>query len=342
MEASDSSGRSVVAPAVARGAASGRDFPEWVDPMMVKELRQGLRARWFVIPFVLIHACASAVVWIEFAATARNSSGGIDASLGHRSFWGLAFIVAAGILPLRGLDGVAQEMAGGNAQLITLTGVSRWRISVGKWLTQMALSALILVSLLPYAIVRYFFGGVEAVANLGALALVIGSSSALTALLIGASGYSTYLGRGLVTTAAYGLVGLPAFVLVLYSGDWRLPDDARGFSAVVAVSLTVAVVELFVFYTLCGLQLTRAHLRVALRAWEVPPTRPVLMLFLFGHVYVGIVSGFTCGFGAFVIGALLIWWVASLDRERVRLPEPAFMRTPADPCRPSPSNIARP
>lgn len=34
------------------------DFPEWLDPMVVKELRQGLRARWFVAPFLLLQALA--------------------------------------------------------------------------------------------------------------------------------------------------------------------------------------------------------------------------------------------------------------------------------------------
>jgi hypothetical protein len=287
--------------------------------MMVKELRQGLRAHWFVIPFVLIHLGAAAVVWIEFAGTARQTGGGIDGSFGHASFWGLAFIVASVILPLRGLDGLAQEMRGGNAQLIMLTGTSRWRISVGKWLTQMSLNGLVLFSLLPYAIVRYFFGGVEAVANLGALGVVLGSSSAVTALLIGASGYSSHLGRGLVTAAAFVLVGLPSALLVISSGEWRLPSNAVIFSVLVLISFSVGVIELFVFYTVCGLQLTRAHLRLALWPWEEPPTRPVLLLFLFGNVYVLIVAGFTCGFGTFAIGALLVWWVASLDRERLRI-----------------------
>jgi hypothetical protein len=318
------------------------DFPEWMAPMMVKELRQGLRARWFVVPFVLIHAVAAALVWVEFAAGERDSTGGIEAGLGHSFFWGLAFLVVAGILPLRGLDGLAQELPGGNAQLISLTGLSRWRISVGKWLTQMALCGLTLLSLLPYAIVRYFFGGVEPTANFYALAAIIGASSALSALLIGASGYRSYLSRGLLTAATYGLVGLPGAALVVQSRNVQLWAGENVFSLLLSISLAVGAMEFFVFYTLCGLQLTRAHLRVALWTWEIPPTRPVLMLFFFGPVYAAVVSGFTCGFGAFAIGALLIWWVSSLDRERVRLPTPAFRQIEPDARSTPPERVLHP
>ena len=32
--------------------AQSRDFPDWVGPMLVKELRQGLKARAFEVTFV--------------------------------------------------------------------------------------------------------------------------------------------------------------------------------------------------------------------------------------------------------------------------------------------------
>lgn len=292
--------------------------------MTVKELRQGLRARWFVVPFVSVHIVAGAVVCIEFAAAAAHTSRATEA--GHLAFWGLAFATVAMIFPLRGLIALTDELAGSNSQLIILTGLTRWRIAVGKWLTQMALCGLVLISLLPYAIVRYFFGGVEALGNFAALGVVAAASSAMNALMIGGSGYPTYAMRGVVIAAAYLYVALPSAGLLMWSqymglsggGLWHFLDF------LLMSSLTLGFAAAYAFYTLCGLQLTRAHLRAAVRPWEIPPNRAVMVLFLLSPFYVGAGAAFTCGFGSFFAGALLVWLVWSLDRER--WPRPPLRR----------------
>jgi hypothetical protein len=295
------------------------DFPEWIDAMVVKELRQGLRARWFLVPFLAVHAAAVTLVWLEYLGVSSKSGIYADTGRGHMMFWGLVFLVVAGILPLRGLTSLHDEITGGNSQLIVLTGLSRWRIAAGKWLTQVVLAGLILVSLVPYAIVRYFFGGVEMLGNLAALLIVLGANSAVSALIIGASGYPGYTMRATVTGVAYVIVALPAFWLLFLTDELRGLDSGHFVELILTLSVAVAAAESFAFYTLCGLQLVRARLRLALRPWEIPPSRPVIILILLGQFYIMLGALVTCGFGAFVVAALMIWWVCSLDSDRVRM-----------------------
>ncbi len=289
------------------------DMPEWLDPMVVKELRQGLRAHWFVIPFVAAHVLAVALLAVEALSATRPGAGGRE--WGEVLFWGLIYGIAGVALPARGLGSVSEEMDSGASQLIAVAGVSRWRMVVGKWLTQMVLAALLVGSLLPYAIVRYFFGGVElgptAVRALGA----VGVTCSMSALCLGASGYSRYALRAVIVLIALAYTGIAL-------GTWLGIEEAfrsvgrfeSPGTVIMFFSGFLGGVELFAFLTLAGLQLARARLRLSLRPWEVPPSRGIMILFVLAPFYFAIGAVISCGFGWGVFGALMVWWISSIDR----------------------------
>lgn len=292
------------------------DFPDWLDPMMVKELRQGLRARWFVVPFLAVQAAAAGLVWMEYWLA--KVPGGNPAAVmdGGLYFWLLVHVAAALLLPLRCLGSLGEELEGGNAGLVLLAGISRWKIALGKWLTQMLLTGLVLLSLLPYGIVRYFFGGVEFAPNLAALLNVIGAAAAINALFLGASGYAHYWMRAAIALAAV------AYVAVLAAAGWwisfAITQELTG--SVVALLFILYMLlgqaAMYLFFTLCGLQLARAKLRESFRPWEVPPARPVLVIFFLAPLYFGLGSVVTCGMGWPVLAGLMVWWVRSIDSSR--------------------------
>lgn len=304
--------RDTIQPGVVRAA----DFPDWLDPMVVKELRQGLRARWFVVPFLLVQAAAVALIWLEYLATRRTGTAFASVGVGHALFWSLVFFAVGVVLPLRSLAGLGGELAGDGARLILLAGLSRWRIVMGKWLAQMVLAGLVLASLVPYGLVRYFFGGVEFLPNAVAFASALGLAAGMNALLLGASGYDEYWRRALIACIGWAYVGLTAagLPMVLLAGETASEVRAVGLMGSLGLAwfgsgwlLTMA------FFCLGGLQLARSRLRTGTHPWEVAPSRPVLVLFLLAPLYFGILTLVTCGFGFPVVAAAMLWWMWSLD-----------------------------
>ena len=291
------------------------DFSDRFDPMVVKELRQGLRARWFVVPFIGVQAAAIALLWLEAMAVRQRGSAFASESLGHVLFWGLVYVVVGVVLPLRSLTVLGGDASGDEVRLILLTGLSRWRIVMGKWVTQMVLSGLVILSLVPYGLVRYFFGGVEFMPNLITLVAAFGFSAAMNALLIGAAGYSSYWMRLLIGVVALMYAGGPAAVVLVMGWKGESLSQGLGTTPEVLMSLWfgLGMVLVFAYFTLAGLQLARAKLRTGTHPWEVGPARPVLTLFFLVPLYFGVLSAITCGFGFPVVAGAMLWWMWSLD-----------------------------
>lgn len=290
------------------------DFSERLDPMVVKELRQGLQARWFVLPFLLTQAAALLIVWLESLNQIATQP---TTEWGFISFWALVYVLMVLVLPLRALFGLNEEMTNDAASMLLMAGLSRWRIVGGKWLTQMMLSGLVLISLLPYAILRYFFGGVEWWPNAMMLMGALGAAAGMNALLLGASGYSNGWTRALIAGSSLGYMLFLLLAHFLVSRSTAIaPGD--GIVAYLAALWWLLGDGLhFVFFTLCGLQLARARLRLSLRPWEIPPSSPALILFFPGPLILSAGTFATCFFGFPVTAGLLVWCASSLDR-RVR------------------------
>ncbi len=296
-----------------------------MDPMLVKELRQGMRSRGFVLPFVLIHSLAIIVVAAEFAAkraAARGGgSGGMLVSSGHMVFWMLMAFIVAVVFPLRSLGSMTSDVHAGQWQLVLLTGMNRWRIVRGKWLAQMGLAGLMLISLLPYGIARYFFGGVELIANLAALVTVLCASGAMSALVIGGSSFRSQKMRAIVIVIALLYVGGPTSLLIAFSGEFIHMSSVT--ESVAWAIGALSILEFYAFFTFCGLQMARAEMRMGLKPWEYSPTRVAAGLFIVSPLFW--VCGLICAIGMPVWGGLLTLWAAMLDRDtRVSYPPPTF------------------
>jgi hypothetical protein len=261
------------------------DFPDWVAPVVVKELRQGMRARLFVVPFVAVHLVAVTAVLVEFAlfaqiAAAAGGGGGPAPSLAFARglLWMVAWVVLVIVLPLRGLTSLREEIDGSNFELLAAARQSRWRVVTGKWFVLCAQSWLLFVSLAPYFLVRYFAGSLEVTESLAAAALLLGTNAAANALAIGASGYSGYAARFAVwlggTSALHLAQSFPGIAILapFFGGGFAGSDFWIEWAGFAASLLTEAL------YVLYGLQIARARLRTVLRPFEVPSTGLVLTL----------------------------------------------------------------
>ena len=169
------------------------DFADWLSPMLVKELRQGVRSRAFVSTFILLQAAMLLNVLIGLSNA--DSDGAEESTI---FFWVLVGISVLFILPMSGLNSVGNEIKANTLELIFLTRLTALRIIAGKWLAVFAQAVLLVCAVLPYLVLRYFMGGVNLTAELIALATMLGASAVFSAVTIGLSPYQTRVVRGVL------------------------------------------------------------------------------------------------------------------------------------------------
>lgn len=169
------------------------DFPDRFSPMLVKELRQGMRARGFILLFVSFQLLLAFILVSASAASGTDYAGAAASGIIFTIF-GIAVL---GIQPMRGANALSSEITGNTIEMMVLTRLSASRIVFGKWIAIVSQSALLLTTIVPYLILRYFFGGMNLMGELVLLALIFLTSMALTAVMVGLSGNTTKIARAL-------------------------------------------------------------------------------------------------------------------------------------------------
>ncbi len=291
------------------------DYPSRLDPFLVKELRLALRHRWFLGSFLFVHVIMLLAVSAEWLclrkADASGSSGPLDGFtiLGRNGFWIAAHLIMGLVLPLRGFDALQEELRGRNAELLLVAGMSRWRIMRGKWISQMALSMLVLGNFLPYLVVRYFFGGFNFSSNLVHLFGVVTGSVAMNGLVLGISGYASYLTRFVLLAVAFGNVFVAAGTVSAVANY----TDIYGPALLRTVIILLCCIAYAVLLCLVGLQLGRAHLKQCLLPWELLPTRNMVVLLVLLPFILTAGTVMTLGWGGVLVLGVMIFVVVRLD-----------------------------
>lgn len=184
----------------------GDDFPDWLQPMLVRELRQGIQSGAFFWTFLLLQAALFILAVITLLAVSEYAT--IDAARWVGGFfWAILGITVGLVIPLRGMTAIATERVGNNIDLVRLTRLSATRIVVGKWLAIVAQAILVAVAALPYLVLQYFFGGVNVVADLLRFSWLLLGSAFIAAMAVYASTRPQRERVGIM-----GVVGIAAWV----------------------------------------------------------------------------------------------------------------------------------
>lgn len=280
-------------------------LPDKLGPVFAKELRQGLRAQRFVTPFVAIQIFAIIAIGADLGIASATDSSASASLFGELIVW--VVILGVGVvMPLTNIAALRSELNDGrNVELLLMSNLNRWQIVRGKWLVGFSLSVLMLISLVPYLLTRYFGSGVELTQIFSLVIGVLFVNAAFTGAAIGASGFGNLLGRFLLLVIAI----LSAFGT--YTATcWRFVEmlsAATGYGAIMPIVyliLTSGVVS--ALYVVYGLQLGRARLRLFENPLDPPASGLIIALIIFTPIVVGVATGVTLGFGAWVaVGGLL-------------------------------------
>jgi ABC-type transport system involved in multi-copper enzyme maturation permease subunit len=209
------------------------DFPDWLSPMLIKELRQGIRSRLFVSTFILLQGLLILSVALGLEASRANE----DTTANTNFFWFAVAIPVLLMLPWSGLGSVSSEMKANTLELILLTRLSAWQIILGKWLSIFAQTALVVCGVLPYLVLRYFIGGVDLTGELLGLGIVLAGSAVMSAVTTGISPYDARLARGFLGFGFFVLGGY-IFPMVLFGAFGDAPlDGALTWSVCAGIAL---------------------------------------------------------------------------------------------------------
>lgn len=164
------------------------DFPDWLSPIIVKEVRQGMRGRTFTIAFMLLHTML--FLWaIGMSLSVETSSGG------DGFFW---FILGMGLvcISIAAQGAIRTERTGNTIELLQLTRQGAGRIVFGKWCAILTQSALLIASMAPYMVLRYFFGTFEIVRDLSIIVILFLWTAAGVAFMLLLSCFPRWFGIG--------------------------------------------------------------------------------------------------------------------------------------------------
>jgi ABC-type transport system involved in multi-copper enzyme maturation permease subunit len=168
-----------------------RSIDDWLSPILVKELRQGMRARVFVISYLLLQVFLSVLVLAN--AAAQGDSRALEDESHY--FWVIVGFALLVLMPLRGLVAVSQEVRNRTMETIMLTRLTAWRVVFGKWSALFAQSLLLVSAVLPYVVLRYFIGGDDIVSDFVWMIIFLWLSGILIAASIAISGLANVVVR---------------------------------------------------------------------------------------------------------------------------------------------------
>lgn len=291
------------------------------SPVLVKEVRQALKSRSFLITFMLL--LLAAVLWsllgMSLAGAGEFRSAGGMMLLGYLWILGFPLVI---VVPLSAFRSMCREFEEDTLHLVSITTMSPRQLVVGKLLSALAQMAIYLSALGPCMAFTWLLRGVDVVGIGFALLLAVTGSAALSALglLLGAISRNSVFRFVMTVLLIAALVFLYslwcAFRVAIESGELGGLDTA--------IQLHVAF--LVVLGTTGWLCLETAAAAISFRA-DNRSTRPrvamlvqcgvllVMTMGMFGHASLdytsltgrdGLVSGVLLGLG---MAACMYWMV---------------------------------
>lgn len=170
-----------------------RDFSDRLSPMLVKELRQGLKSHVFTWGLI-----AMQLALIIMAVVSMEDGNSRDTNTAF--WWSVAGPICL-LLPMRLANALRDESGGNTLDTLLLTQLSAWRIALGKWLATCALQVLVAMTALPYLILRYFSGGVNMPLEVAWLGIYVVMGMVTSAVMLGMSWFPHFLLRAAIMLA---------------------------------------------------------------------------------------------------------------------------------------------
>lgn len=155
-----------------------RDASDRLSPIVVKELRQGVRSHLFTGAFLLQQLLLVLTVTYSALVEAPPHLYQEFSVL----FWMVVGVPMLLVLPMGAGLSLSGEMSAHTLEPVLLTRLTPWRVVAGKWTATAAQTLVLTVSVSPFVMVRYYLGAVEVARDLSFLVGLLACSFLLAAL----------------------------------------------------------------------------------------------------------------------------------------------------------------
>lgn len=181
------------------------DFPDRLSPMLIKELRQGVRSISFVAGFLAFQGLMLLITLILM-----SNGGDIVTKVMSQIIFFMLLVALCLIQPLRCFNAISLEVSRDTLDLLSITRLNSWKIVFGKWVSIVSQSLIFACSIIPYLILRYFLGDMLLFEEVFMFICVVIISLAICAIVIGCSAIKVVVVRYLITG---GVIAGPLFIL---------------------------------------------------------------------------------------------------------------------------------
>jgi hypothetical protein len=236
---------------------------EWLNPILVKECRQALKSKQFVITFSLVLLCA----WLWSIAGIAMLGPGVYYSFdGTEMFYGYYMILAFPLLvivPYGAFRSLAGEREDRTFELLSITTLSPRQIVSGKLASAVVQMVVYLSAVSPCLTFTYMLRGIDIVSIVFILVYVCAGSLAfsLVALLLATVSrerhWQVVISLAVVVALCFGFfLSCAACYELLRSGSF--PVDQRWFWIAHAAGATAYISYFALFFCAAAAQLTFA------------------------------------------------------------------------------------
>lgn len=293
-----------------------REFSDWLNPVLVKELKQSVRSKQFVGVFVLVQLVMILFVTFGLATT----TGAQDMQEMSAMFWVIISIYLLGILPMSGLNALAREFDDARLDLLQLSSMSSRGIVLGKWLSLNLQGTLVVLSLLPYIALRYFVGSVNPLHDLATLGWILYGSLILSGAAICASVVRSKIIRIIMLIGGvFALFSLPSF-FAFASMSGGMAFSMMGASSSASLWITIPLV-LLVTVPVGGLFLEFASARISPPAENhETPKRLYMIAILVVWLIAFLADAIPAFFAVPAFTAMIAVAISSIIKEPINLP----------------------
>lgn len=202
-----------------------------MNPLLVKELRQSLRSRWFEIIFLWL-------VGSLCLLTGLGSALDLPQMAISFLFWPNVGLTLHLLLPVHCALSASDDRQRGNFELIRVTGLTADKIVRHRLVALFFHGVIIATLVLPFVVLRYFLGGIELIDELQYLVLMT-----LSLPVMGAALLSLVAANGIARI----ILGLIAMLLIpAYESFMAAAAFGSGSEAV--VPFVVWIIGSFVGY----------------------------------------------------------------------------------------------
>ncbi|MEZ0298440.1 MAG: hypothetical protein ACAI35_18480, partial [Candidatus Methylacidiphilales bacterium] len=143
---------------------------------VVMEARRGMRTHGFAICLLGLHALMLLCFWSPYLLYRPWLP---YVSVEQETFWMVCVCCFLIAIPCASYFSFGNEARNGSVELLAMTRVWQPGIVLGKWLARVAEAALIACTLMPYAVLHYFRGGVNPLFELVLLGILLLGSAHL-------------------------------------------------------------------------------------------------------------------------------------------------------------------